>query len=190
MCEYLLCVNDASKDVLDPAEVGQAESRKLTTPSSSIAGPCSTTRLSIRRSSVPATTAWFLATEQCEGIERLATSVATAARLLSAEEVKGVEGLLASTSIVVVRWSSTTVVATATVVATTIVGRSPTAASSRGSCSRGEYRTLGSSVTVRETLSPEVVCFNFFAEDGSASVFLWFLFVCYFCCPPKMVVGC
>ena len=95
-----------------------------------------------------AATAWFLATEQCEGIERLATSVATTARLLSAEEVKGVEGLLASTSIVVVRWSSTTVVATATVVATTIVGRSPTAASSRRSCSRGEYRTLGSSVPV------------------------------------------
>ena len=142
MCDYLLCVNDASKDILDPAQVRQAESRKLTTPTSSIAGPCSTW-LSIRRSSVSATTAWFLATEQCEGIERLATSVATAARLLSAEEVKGVEGLLASTSIVVVRWSSTTVVATAT-----IVGRSPTAASSRRSCSRGKYRTLGSSVPV------------------------------------------
>ena len=154
--DYLLCVNDASKDIFDPTKVGQAESRKLTTPTSSIAGPWSTTWLSIRRSSVSTTAAWFLATEQCEGIERLATSVATAARLLSAEEVKGVEGLLASTSIVVVRWSST--IATTTVVATaTIVGRSPTAASSRGSCSRGEYRTLGSSVTVRETLSPEVV---------------------------------
>ena len=156
--QHLLCIDNAPDNVLDSAQVRKAEARKLAPTAGSIGGswpvaPSSTVAPSIRGPAAPSSPSagsrlsiggpgpvasispsWFLSSKQAEGIERLATATPAAAGLLSAKQVKGVEGLFAPSappSIVVVRWFP----ASTTTPSTTIVGRSPTAASSRRPCS-------------------------------------------------------